>query len=129
MSENVEIVRGALAAFLRGDREQALEHAHPDLVSFRAPPLPDPQIYHGYEGVDQMYADWTADLRDFEMEVLEYTEVGDRVIVEMVQRGTGRASGAAVSGHFWFVFTLADGKIARQDVYSTSEQALEAARA
>jgi ketosteroid isomerase-like protein len=76
-----------------------------------------------------MYADWTADLRDFEMEVLEYTEVGDRVIVEMVQRGTGRASGAAVSGHFWFVFTLADGKIARQDVYSTSEQALEAARA
>jgi ketosteroid isomerase-like protein len=45
----------------------------------------------------------------------------------MLQRGTGRASGAAVSGHFWFVFTVTAGKIARQDVYSTSEQALEAA--
>jgi ketosteroid isomerase-like protein len=127
MGPNLELVREALSAYLSGDRERALELAHPDMVSYRAPPLPDPQTYHGHEGVDQMLADWTAEFGEFEMEVVEYTELGDRVLVEMLQRGTGRASGAAVSGRFWFVFTIAEGKIARQDVYSTSEQALEAA--
>jgi ketosteroid isomerase-like protein len=127
MGPNLELVREALSAYLSGDRERALELAHPDMVSYRAPPLPDPQTYHGHEGVDQMLADWTAEFGEFEMEVVEYTELGDRVLVEMLQRGTGRASGAAVSGRFWFLFTIAEGKIARQDVYSTSEQALEAA--
>jgi ketosteroid isomerase-like protein len=59
---------------------------------------------------------------------VEFTEAGERVIVEMLQRGTGKASGVVVEGRFWFVYTVADGKIARQDVYSTSEQAFEAAR-
>jgi ketosteroid isomerase-like protein len=127
MGRNLELVREALVAYLSGEVERALELAHPDMVSYRAPPLPDPQTYHGHEGVAQMYADWTADFGEFEMEVVEYTELGDRVIVEMIQRATGRASGAAVSGRFWFVFTVSEDKIARQDVYSTSEQALEAA--
>jgi ketosteroid isomerase-like protein len=127
MGRNLELVREALSAYLSGERGRALELAHPDIVSYRAPPLPDPQTYHGHQGVDQMYADWTADFGEFEMEILESDEVGDRVVVEMVQRGKGRASGVTVSGHFWFVFTVAGGKIARQDVYSTREQALEAA--
>jgi ketosteroid isomerase-like protein len=62
------------------------------------------------------------------METVDFTEVGDRVVVEMLQWGTGRASGAEVSGHFWFVYEIRDGRIARQDVYSTGEQAFEAAQ-
>jgi ketosteroid isomerase-like protein len=126
MSENVELVREALAAFLRGDLERALEFAHPDVVSHRAPPLPDPQTYHGIDGVLQMYDDWTTDFEEFEMEVVELTEAGDRVVVEMVQRGRGKASGVVVEGRFWFVYTLEAGRIARQDVYGAREQALDA---
>jgi ketosteroid isomerase-like protein len=125
MSKNVELVREALAAFLRGDLDRALEFAHPDVVSFRAPPLPDSQTYHGIDGVLQMYDDWTADFEEFEMQVVELTEVGDRVVVEMVQRGRGKASGVVVEGRFWFVYTLRAGRIARQDVYGDKEQALE----
>jgi ketosteroid isomerase-like protein len=125
VSRNLELVREALAAFQRGEVQRALEFAHPDMVSFRAPPLPDPQTYHGVEGVLQMYDDWTAEFGHFEMEIVEYTDTGDRVVVEMIQRGTGRASGAAVEGRFWFVYTLVDGLIVRQDVYSTREQAFE----
>ena len=125
MSENVELVREALAAFLRGELDRAFEFAHADMISFRTPPLPDPQTYHGFEGVLQMYADWTADFEEFEIEIVELADAGDRVIVEMLQRGKGKASGAVVEGRFWFVFTVADGKIARQDVYGSKEQALE----
>jgi ketosteroid isomerase-like protein len=125
MGRNLELVQEALSAFQRGEVDRALEFADPDVVSFRAPPLPDAQTYHGVEGVLQMYEDWTADFGEFEMEVLEYTELDDRVVVEMLQRGTGRASGAEVSGRFWFVYTVVGDRIARQDVFGSKEQAFE----
>jgi ketosteroid isomerase-like protein len=36
MSENLDLVRTGLAAFLRGDVERALSFAHPEIVSFRS---------------------------------------------------------------------------------------------
>jgi ketosteroid isomerase-like protein len=127
MGSNIEVVRAAVDAFLRGEVDRSLEFAHPDIVSFRAPPLPDPQNYHGPAGVMQMYEDWTAEFGEFDMEVLRVDEVGDRVIVEMDQHGTGRTSGAPVAARFWFVFSVTDGMIARQEVYGSREQALAAA--
>lgn len=120
-----ELVREGLAAFLRGDMDRAAAIAHPDIVSHRAPPLPDPQTYHGFEGLTQMYVDWTANFDEYEMEPLEFTEVGQRVFVEIMHRGTGKASGAVVAGRFWFVYTMAQGKVLRLDVYLTAEQAFE----
>jgi ketosteroid isomerase-like protein len=125
--ENVELVRKAWAAFLSGDVERALESVHPDAVAFRAPPLPDPQTYHGPKGILQMYADWKAQFGEFQMATGEFEDAGDDVVVEVFQRGEGRASGAAVEGCFWFVYTVADGKIVRQDVFNDRNQAFEAA--
>ena len=124
MGENTELVREALKAFARGEFDQALEFAHPEIVSERVPPIPDPQIYHGIDGVLEMYADWTADFDEFEMDPVGFEEAGDRVIVEMVQRGTGKASGVPVVGRFWLVYTVAEGRITRQDAYLTREQAV-----
>jgi ketosteroid isomerase-like protein len=124
MSVNVDLVREALDAFMRGEVDRALEFADPDIICVRAPPIPDPQTYHGIDGVLQMYADWTTDFDDFEMEALDYDEVGDRVFVEVIQRGRGKASGVMVVGRFWFVYTLAEGKITRLDAYLTREEAL-----
>jgi ketosteroid isomerase-like protein len=123
MGANTELVREALEAFARGEVDRALEYAHPEIVSERVPPIPDPQTYHGVAGVLQMYADWTADFDEFEMEPVEFEEAGDRVIVEMVQRGTGKASGVPVVGRFWLAYTVAGGRITRQDAYLTREQA------
>jgi ketosteroid isomerase-like protein len=127
VSANADLVREGLAAWRRGDVDAALAIAHPDIVSLRAAPLPDPQTYHGHDGVLQMYADWTTDFEKFEMEPAEFEEVGDRVIVEMVQRGIGKASGVEVVGRFWFVYEFSDGLAVRQEAYATREQALAAA--
>jgi ketosteroid isomerase-like protein len=124
MGENTELVRESLEAFARGEFDRALEFAHPEIVSERVPPIPDPQTYHGIDGVLQMYADWTADFDEFEMEPVQFEETGDRVIVEMVQRGTGKASGVPVVGRFWLAYTVAERRITRQDAYLTREQAL-----
>ena len=128
MSENVELVREALADWLGGDTARAAERIHPDVVSIRMPPIPDPQTYHGVAGIQQMYDDWTAQFGEFEMEPFEFLDAGERVVVGMLQRGTGKASGASVAGRFWFVFTIAAGKVTRQEVYNSRDEALEAAR-
>jgi ketosteroid isomerase-like protein len=124
MSANVDLVREAFTAFMSGEVDRALELADPDIVCLRAPPIPDPQTYHGREGVLQMYADWTTDFDEFEMEARDAFEEGDRVFLDIFQRGIGRASGVEVSGRFWFVFTVAGGSITRMDAYLTREQAL-----
>jgi ketosteroid isomerase-like protein len=125
---NVDLVRDGLAAWRRGDIEEALSMAHPEIVSVRAAPLPDPQTYHGHDGIMQMYADWTTDFAEFEMYPDEIEEVGDRVLVHMIQRGIGKASGVDVVGRFWFLYTFdADGLAVRQEAYATREQALRAA--
>jgi ketosteroid isomerase-like protein len=129
MSANVDLVREGLGAFLRGDWERALSFAHPDVVSFRAPPLPDPQTYHGTAGMVQMYADWTSAFDEFEMEPIEFSEIGDCVVVEMINRGIGKASGVEVVGRFWFVYTVSDGQVVRQDAFASRQQAVAAAAA
>jgi ketosteroid isomerase-like protein len=127
MSANLDAVREGLAAWAGGDVERALTFAHPEVVSVRAAPLPDPQTYHGRDGMLQMYADWTTDFAEFEMHAAGFEEVGEQVIVEMVQRGVGKASGVEVMGRFWFLYTLAGGLVLRQEAYATREQALAAA--
>jgi uncharacterized protein len=125
--ENVELVRKGMTAFLSGDVDKALEHLHPDAVTFRAPPLPDAGTYHGREGLLRAYADWIVDFEDFVMTAEEFVDAGDRVVVEVVQRGRGQVSGAVVEGRFWFVYTVADGKVTRQDIFNARDQAFEAA--
>jgi ketosteroid isomerase-like protein len=61
------------------------------------------------------------------MEFGEFADAGERVVVEMVQRATGKASGATVGARVWMVYTLREGKISRMDVYNSREAAFEAA--
>ena len=128
MGQNLELVREAFEAFRRGGLEATFEFADPEITCMRAPSLPDPQTYHGIDGLRQMYADWTAEFEEFEMEPVEFVERGDRVFVDMLQRGTGRASGVTVEGTYCLAFTIAGGKITRQDAYLTRAQAEAASR-
>jgi ketosteroid isomerase-like protein len=124
--ENIELVRRGIAAFLGGDRDTALATASPDVIAVRTAPLPDAQIYHGHEGIERMWADWTAEFDRFEMATRCFAEIGGRVLVEVIQRGAGKNSGVEVEGRFWFVYTIADQLIARMDVFASESQALEA---
>jgi ketosteroid isomerase-like protein len=125
--DNAALVRDGFARFMSGDLDWVRENVHPDAVTYRAPPLPDARTYHGFEGLIQSYMDWTAEFEGFEMETGEFIDAGERVVVEILQRARGRVSGAAVEGRFWFVFTVAEGKLMRQDMFKERDQALVAA--
>ena len=52
------------------------------------------------------------------MRPLEFLEVGDWVLCDMIQRGRGRASGVPTEGRFWLAWQFVAGKAVRQYAYS-----------
>lgn len=127
--EDVDQVRAGYEDFYRGDFAALLDKVDPKVVTERVPPLPDPGVYHGHEGMLKALADWTEDFDDFDMRAEEVTDVGDgRLVVKVFQRARGKGSGAEVEGEFWFVHENAGGMLVRLDMFGSREQAFERAR-
>jgi ketosteroid isomerase-like protein len=61
------------------------------------------------------------------VDIEEFLDAGDRVVVIATLRGRGRGSGADVERRQGYVWTLRDGLAIRFQWFNTAEQALEAA--
>jgi hypothetical protein len=57
---------------------------------------PDQQIYLGGEGAMQFLAEWADAWDEWELEVEEYIDAGERVVAIINQRGRSTASGIPV---------------------------------
>jgi ketosteroid isomerase-like protein len=126
--ENVEIARRGYEHFLAsGDLLE--EIFTPDYVldmsTFRG--WPERQHYHGVEGFRAFLADWLEPWDDFELEVDEYHDAGDKVVTVLCQRGSSKASGVSVDMDFAHVITFREGKQARIQMYASRDEAFEAA--
>ena len=64
---------------------------------------------------------------DYEIDVLRYRDLVDRVATVERNRATGKQSGVEVAMQTFSLCTLRDGKIVRWHGYSLEEEALEAA--
>jgi ketosteroid isomerase-like protein len=61
-------------------------------------------------------------------ELEEITELSDdRVFVKILVTGRGKGSGVPLELRYWGVLWIAEGKIARRQVFWTRDEALEAA--
>jgi ketosteroid isomerase-like protein len=120
-AETLELVRRALEAFERGDMDEALVAAHPDLVTRRVDP--DDAVFHGPEGMIQALAEWTEDFSDWSQTTQEVVEAGDTVVARVHQTARGAASGIAVEADFWIVFTPDGDKIREVAIYSDRDRA------
>ena len=111
-ARNVEIVRGAFDAFLRGDLEAALEVFDPEIewdVTLRV----DGRVFRGHEGVRQGIATWLSAWEDYRLEIEDYVDEGDEVVVLATEGGRGKGSGVESEQRVRFAWTLEDGKVTR----------------
>ena len=121
--ENVEIIRRGYAHFIATGEI----NAHPDLVwDVSRLGWPDQQVYPGVEGAMRFNAEWAAAWDDWELEVEDYLDAGERVVVILNQRGRSKATGIPVDMRFAQVWTLRDGQGIRMQMYASVEEALEA---
>ena len=124
--ENVEIVRSAFEAIVRGDVATFLDALDPDIEWKQ---VEEPQARHGRTGVEEGIAQWVDIWENPRFEAEEYIDGGEHVILLMRLTGRGKESGADVSMSSYHCFTVRRGKIVRMYEFGPGKraEALEAA--
>ena len=87
---------------------------------------PDQQIYVGAKGAKQFMAEWADAWDDWELEVEDCIDAGERVVVIVNQRGRSKVTGIPLDMRFAQVWTLRDGVGIRMQMYASVDEALAA---
>jgi ketosteroid isomerase-like protein len=124
--ENVEVVRAIFADFARGDFSRWFSEVTDDFVFVTSPELPDAGTYTG-EAARQWVTAWSDSFEGHTMQATELIDAGDKVFLEILQRGSPRGSRVPVEGRWWVVVTLQDAAVARTEVFRERAPALKAA--
>jgi ketosteroid isomerase-like protein len=121
--ENVDAVRSAYDAFLRGDVDQAFATLDPEIIFKPTHEVP----VQGRDAVRASLERWRAPFEGHEMILEEPIDAGDHVVQPILFRGRGRGSGIEVENRFFQVFTIKDGLAVRWEEFTDRSEALEAA--
>ena len=130
MSEdNVEIVRHALEAWGRGDRNAVVDLLDPAVEWSMPPNLPDAGTYRGRDEVVGRLKEFLEAWDDLAVTVEELMDAGERVVALVRYSGRGRESGIEIAGMNIDaqVWTVRNGKVLKVELYGGTAEALEAA--
>jgi ketosteroid isomerase-like protein len=124
--ENVEAVSRAYAALNRGDMPTVLGLCHPDVVFDNTNAAFDAAVYHGHEGVAELFSLGEEMWKSQRFEVQEVIPFGEeRVMVLQRIVSVGR-DGVETIARNANVFTLKEGKATHIKAFQTKAEALEA---
>src|SRR5919197_2052294 len=123
--ENVELARKGYEAFARRDFDAVLALMDPDVEAHNPPEVPEAGVHRGHDAVRRDF-EQTLDLfEDFSIEVEQYFEAGEELVVFLVYRGRARGSTAEVVAPMAHVWTIRDGKAIKLPQYLDRSAALE----
>jgi ketosteroid isomerase-like protein len=128
--ENIEIIRRGYELFAAGEIE-AVASLFAENVE-----LPDagglgivdtaPGTRRGPEGFLRGTDDAREAFDEFRVDPEEFIDAGEAVVVPVRISGRGRASGAKQEARLVHVWTLSDGKVIRNEIYRTLDEAVQA---
>lgn len=125
--ENLEAVRAVYDRWAEGDFQTRLELLDPNVVLVHEPEFEAGGPSYGIDAVVAftrgMLEAWTR----FTIAAEEIIPAGDSVLVEVNQRGIGRASGVATDLHYFMVWTFRGGKVVRFESIRERTRAFKAA--
>jgi uncharacterized protein len=125
--DNVEVVQRSFEAFARGDFELAMAAFDPAVEFDLTRVVPDGQVYDGHAGIWQAMRRWLLAWEDYRMEVDDYLDAGDSVVICFRESGRGKGTGLPVEQNVTGVWKLRAGKVVRVTPYLDRKEALEAA--
>ena len=125
---NVEIAQKVFAALNRGDREEALGLAHPEIVLDATRSVFNPKTYFGWDGLRQWLTDTEEIWEGMHTEQNEFVDAGDRVVVIGRLVGRGKGSGVEIGSSNGTILTVRDGLVIRSETgYTSRRETLKAA--
>jgi ketosteroid isomerase-like protein len=123
--ENVEIARNAVLAFNRRDVPALVELTTDDFQWVTWTGTVEPTVYHGADGLASYFRDsdvWEV----LNLDVQEFRDLSDRVLVAGTFHARGGGSGAEIHASYFSAFFVSRGKLARVLSFRTEAEALEA---
>jgi ketosteroid isomerase-like protein len=112
-----EIVRRFYTLLGEGKVDEVLELLDDDAVVRESADLPYGGDYHGKTGFQELLARMMELVEPMNVTDIEYLEAGDKVVLRMRARFTGRVSGRSAETDIVEVVTVRDGKLLETDVY------------
>ena len=95
--------------------ERVIELLHPDIELHESDALPGAVNAVGLASVRRYLERFGTHWSSFKWEPLELEVDGDKALMRARLRLTGRESGVEVDREWWYVFSVRDGKLLRQD--------------
>lgn len=126
----VDVVRRLFDAFNRQDLQGQLEllgEGYEWRPAFTGGGLLEGSVYRGREGYTRYWREQAETWASIDLDVEEFRDLGDRVLVLAHIRATGRSSGVAVDQPFGGIWTVREGELVEGRAYRTSDDALRAA--
>jgi ketosteroid isomerase-like protein len=125
--ENVEIVRGAIDAFNRGeDLNAQFKDPAPDFELDMSRALGPAHSVYRLDQLERAWSEYTEAWESWRMEADELIDAGEHVVLTNTTSTRGR-DGIEVTARTTWVWTFREGKIARLCYYQDKAEALEAA--
>ncbi len=122
----MEVARRCYEAYVSSDPLQALSCFDPECeMDLRL--RPDGKIFRGHHGVVEATRPWVEAWDDWRLEVEEFIDVGDRVLVIARESGRGKGSGIEIEHPHLALLTVRNDKIVHWRGFVEKAQALEAA--
>ena len=110
-----------------GPADELLRELVHERFELRLPPVyPDSQVFRGPDGLKRWVAKTREVWGEWRFEVERYLDAGDRVVALVHVVAEGGASGVRLERDTAHVWTLADGKVTKCEVYLDRSEALEA---
>ena len=123
--DNLALARDAVAAFNRRDVAALAELTTDDFEWVTWTGTVEPTAYHGAEGLASYFRD--SDVWELlNLEVREFRDLGDEVLVVGMFHARGGGSGVEIHAPYYSAFFTRGGKLARVLSYQTEDEALEA---
>ena len=119
------VARNAVAAFNRRDVPALVEMTTDDFKWVTWTGTVETTVYDGAEGLAGYFQD--ADIWEvLNLDVQEFRDLGDKVLVVGMFHARGGGSGVEVRAPYYSAFFVSEGKLARVLSFRTEEEALEA---
>ena len=128
MSDHVDVLRRAWAAYADRGIDGAADYYAADATSEDIPELPDGKSYVGPDGFRERYWNFVETWGNFTVVPVEYIDAGDsEVVVVTAMTGNAPESGLPLDSPAVFVYEVRDDEIVRDRVFMSKAEALEAA--
>jgi ketosteroid isomerase-like protein len=120
---DVDLIRGGFDTFADDGLDAILRLMDPE-IELLTPANPDMQRGTGHEGVRRSLNSMLEMFEYWNVEALEFVDLGEHIVVSVCQYARGRGSGVTLESKSAWMFTMRDGKATRLALFHDKAEAI-----